>query len=129
MGRGVSGYRFKTFPAGLQTVLRDYTDAGGALLVTGAYVATDLWLSDDASESDRDFARNVLHYSFGGNMATRRGEVRAIPSKMTDARYDLRFACELNDSIYCVESPDIVRPVGKGSFTALRYKSNNQSAA
>lgn len=129
VGRGVSGYRFKTFPAGLQTVLRDYTDAGGALLVTGAYVATDLWLSDDASESDRDFARNVLHYSFGGNMATRRGEVRAIPSKMTDARYDLRFACELNDSIYCVESPDIVRPVGKGSFTALRYKSNNQSAA
>ena len=42
---------------------------------------------------------------------------------------NFEFCTELNDKIYCVESPEVVRPVGKESFTALRYKSNGQSAA
>lgn len=128
MGRGTSGYEFKTFPEALQRVLRRYADRGGALLVSGAYVATDLWLGGDAVEADRDFARGVLHYSFGGNMATRRGDVRTVPSAFADRRYDMRFSTELNDSIYRVESPDILSPAGKGAFTALRYTANNQSA-
>lgn len=128
MGRGTSGYRFKTFPAALQHALRRYADRGGALLVTGAFVATDLWHSAEAAEADRDFARGVLHYSFGGNMATRRGDVRTVPSRFADRRCDMRFATELNDSIYRVESPDVLLPAGKGAFTALRYTANNQGA-
>ncbi|MDE6140564.1 MAG: xanthan lyase [Alistipes sp.] len=128
MGRGTSGYAFKTFSRELQQALRRYVDGGGALLVSGAYVATDMWHSAEATEADRDFARGVLHYSFGGNMATRRGSVRTVPSRFADRRYDIRFATERNDSIYRVESPDVLQPAGKGAFTSLRYTSNNQSA-
>lgn len=128
VGRGTSGYAFKTFTAELQQALRGYTDRGGALFVSGAFVATDLWHSPEATESDRDFACGVLHYSFGGNMATRRGEVRTVPSRFAARRSDMRFATCLNDSIYRVESPDVLLPAGKGAFTALRYTANNQGA-
>lgn len=128
VGRGTSGYAFKTFTAELQQALRGYTDRGGALFVSGAFVATDLWHSPEATESDRDFACGVLHYSFGGNMATRRGEVRTVPSRFAARRSDMRFATCLNDSIYRVESPDVLLPTGKGAFTALRYTANNQGA-
>lgn len=128
MGRGTSGYRFKTFTQGLQQALRRYTDCGGAIMVTGAFVATDMWHSAESTEADRDFARGVLHYAFGGNMATRRGDVRTVPSRFSERRYDMRFATELNDSIYRVESPDVLLPAGKGAFTALRYTANNQGA-
>ena len=128
MGRGTSGYAFKTFTPALQQALRRYAERGGALLVTGAFVATDLWHSAEAAEADRDFARGVLHYSFGGNMATRRGDVRTVPSRFAERRYDMRFATSLNDSIYRVESPDVLLPAGKGAFTALRYTANNQGA-
>lgn len=128
VGRGTSGYAFKTFTAELQQALRGYTDRGGALFVSGAFVATDLWHSPEATESDRDFACGVLHYSFGGNMATRRGEVRTVPSRFAARRSDMRFATSLNDSIYRVESPDVLLPAGKGAFTALRYTANNQGA-
>lgn len=128
MGRGTSGYAFKTFTPALQHSVRRYLDRCGALLVTGAFVATDLWHSEDATEADRDFARGVLHYSFGGNMATRRGGVRTVPSRFAERRCDMRFATELNDSIYRVESPDVLLPAGRGAFTALRYTANNQGA-
>ena len=62
-------------------------------------------------------------------MATQRGAVRMPVSKFSATTHDLEFATELNSDIYCVESPEVVRPADKSTQTILRYRSNNRSAA
>lgn len=129
IGRGAMGYRYQAFGEDMKRVLRNYCSGGGAVLLSGSYMLTDLWESPLATDDDRKFAQSVLRVNFGGGMATRRGNVVATPSKFSRKDLNFEFCTELNDKIYCVESPEVVRPVGKESFTALRYKSNGQSAA
>ena len=38
------------------------------------------------------------------------------------------FNQELNDELYCVESPDGLTPVGNGAYSIFRYAENNISA-
>ena len=44
----VNGKHFKAFPEKLQNALRGYTDKGGNLFVSGAYVGTDLFSNKDS---------------------------------------------------------------------------------
>ena len=129
IGRGTSGYHFEALSAELQHRLREYAEYGGALLLSGSYLLTDLWHAPDATEEDRRFAEEVLHVRFGGNMATRRGDVYAPATKFSRKGLKLQFNTELCQEIYCVESPEVVVPVGSSAFTALRYEANAQSAA
>lgn len=129
IGRGTSGYHFKAISDELQARLRSYAEAGGSLLVSGSYLLTDLWHSTIATVEDRQFAEEVLHVRFGGNMATRRGIAHTASSKFHRRGFELRFNTELSEDIYCVESPEVVTPVGKRAFTALRYSANAQPAA
>ncbi len=129
MGRGTSGVAFKTFSASLQDILREYTDGGGSLMASGCYVASDLWNSPEADYSDKEFARQVLHISHNGDMATRRGVARVIASPMRMARTDIEFNREPSREMYSVESPECISPYGREAFIAMRYPTNNQSAA
>lgn len=128
-GRGALGYHFEAMTEAMQQQLRSYTSEGGNLLISGSYLLTDLWHSPIATTADRTFAEEVLHVTFGGNMATRRGNVFAPASRLTRRGMELKFNTELCREIYCVESPEVVTPVGSRAFTALRYRSNSQSAA
>ena len=128
-GRGATGYQFEALSEAMQTELRDFTSQGGALLVSGSYILTDLWHSPIATTEDREFAEEVLHVSFGGNMATRRGDVYAPATRLSRRGLTLSFNTELCSDIYCVESPEVVVPVGERAFTALRYRANGKSAA
>lgn len=124
-----SEYRFQAMPEKLQKRLKSYTTSGGALMVTGSYLLTDTWQSPVAKEADRKFVEGVLHASFGGAMATRRGEVKSLSHSFMKSTYSVKFNTELNDKIYCVESPEIVTPAGSGAYVAMRYRTTNQSAA
>ena len=116
-------------PEKLQKRLKSYTTSGGALMVTGSYLLTDTWQSPVAKEADRKFVEGVLHASFGGAMATRRGEVKSLSHSFMKSTYSVKFNTELNDKIYCVESPEVVSPAGSGAYVAMRYRTTNQSAA
>ena len=129
IGRGTSGYHFEAMSHELQQVLRNYAERGGALLVSGSYLLTDLWHAPTATADDRAFAEEVLHVRFGGNMATRRGDVYAPASRFSRKNLTLQFNTELSEDIYAVESPEVVTPVGSDAFVALRYRANAQSAA
>lgn len=129
MGRGTSGVKFKVLPEALQDKIRDYTAAGGAVMASGCYIASDLWKGIDSDGEDRAFAREVLHYSFNGDMATRRGEVRTIASPMNMPRIDIRFNREPSTTHYGVESPGCIAPYGRDAFIAMRYPRSNQPAA
>lgn len=129
IGRGCSGYHFEALPAALQAPLREYALEGGAILTSGSYLLTDLWHSPIATDEDRAFAEEVLHVTFGGNMATRRGEVYTSSTQLSRRRYEIEFNTTPSRDIYPVESPEVVTPKGAGASTILCYRANSQSAA
>lgn len=129
MGRGTSGVEFEVFSDRLQDRIRDYTATGGALFASGCYVGSDLWNGIESDGDDKEFARRVLHISFNGDMATRRGVARVVASPMKMARQNINFNREPSRDFYAVESPGCISPFGKGAFIAMRYATNNQSAA
>lgn len=122
-------YKFEAMTSELQKALTAYTKQGGSLMVTGSYLLTDMWTSPVATDADRRFATDVLHATFGGAMATRRGEVKGVSQTLFKSGFGVEFNTELNDKIYCVESPEVVRAAGKGAYTAMRYRASNQPSA
>jgi len=128
IGRGVTGYAFKTFSPELQAVLRRYMAGGGALFVSGSYVATDLWTGENTSDDDRRFAEEVLHYTYDGGRAAQRGRVRVVTSHPGFSRDEYRYVNEYRPDRYRVESPDALRPAGAGAFSVMRYVENGRTA-
>ncbi len=129
VGRGVYKAEFEVFSKTLQELMRAYVKSGGAFFASGCYVASDLWNGIGADADDKSFAREVMHLSFNGDMATRRGVARVVASPMRMARQDVEFNREPSKECYGVESPGCVIPYGKNSYIAMRYLTNNQSAA
>lgn len=129
IGRGCADTDFELFSEKLQDKIREYTEQGGAIFASGCYVASDMWHGVESDGEDRGFARSVLHYSFNGDMATRRHVARVVASPMKMARQDVCFNKEPSEKCYGVESPGSIVPYGKDAFIAMRYVTNNQSAA
>lgn len=57
---GYSSLSYKTFTPELQQCLSNFTEGGGSLLVSGAYIGTDM-----TSPADRQFTAKVLHFTPG----------------------------------------------------------------
>lgn len=128
IGRGTSGYHFEVLPEELQQPITEYTKQGGALLLSGSYIFSDLWHSPTATDGDRAFAQETLHASFGGNMASRTGEVTMPSTKFSRKKLEITFNTTPSSEVYPVESPEVVLPVGKSAYTILRYAHTQQSA-
>ena len=138
--KGASAPRYQVFTPALRDQIGRLTAAGGNILVSGAYVGSDLWEPifqfecDSAYTADyitagRQFAQEVLHYKWRTNSAAVRGEVKGVQNPVgivPGSRYI--FNQERNGQIYAVESPDGIEPVGNGAYTVFRYKENNISA-
>ena len=123
--------RHEAIPTTLQQALRTYTEAGGALLVTGAYTLTDLY--EDATAEDVAFAEEVLHASFGGcdTLAERAMTpiTLSLKRKQTSCLIgEAAFNTELSSEIYAVEAVDIVTPEGEGAHTILLYDTDTSAA-
>lgn len=126
VGRGVHGYEFEAFPDNLQQLLRDYTADGGALFVSGCYVASDLWESESSCDADRNFAREVLHYEYAGGQAARTGKVRGVSGRLPLG--ECRFRQEPDAEDYAASAPDALNPVGPDAFPVARYAENDRTA-
>lgn len=131
VGRGAGDCEvdYKVFSGEMQELLRAYTRQGGALFASGCYVVSDLWNGIDADGEDREFARNVLHAAFNGDMATRRGVAKSVASPMNMKPMAVNFNREPSAECYGVESPGCIAPAGRGTYIAMRYATNNQVAA
>ena len=138
--QGACALRYEVFPQGLREQITDFTRVGGSLLVSGAYVGSDLWepvfpfpvdscLQADYFTPGKQFATEVLHYKWMTNSAAVTGQVRGEqnPCGITrNSRY--YFNQQPGSRVYCVESPDGLTPVGDGACTIFRYAENNISA-
>lgn len=99
---------YKTFTSHMQDALKRYTTHGGALLVSGAYVGTDM-----TQDADRHFLQNVLKSTWGGRSQTKDNKVKGLGTEMT-------YWKALNEEHYAATSADILQPV-KPAFTAMQY--------
>lgn len=135
-GNAEAPVRFKAFPAGLQKKLRELTSHKGSLLVSGTYIASDLYAnpfsSDSMMKADAEFAREVLGIEHESAFAAVSGEVDVLPfwANSYNGYNNLRYSSKPNERIYIVESPDAIESAGRGdSHTIMTYTENRKSAA
>lgn len=131
VGRGAVPSRFKAFPEPLRNVLTEFSRKGVNIMVSGAFVATDIWDKEKAVDAEKKFAQEVLGYNWRTGQASLTGEVYAVPSVFSALSDDgnWNFYNQLNSDMYAVESPDALYPFDdKTSSTIMRYKENNLPA-
>lgn len=78
---GYSSHEYKTFSAPLRQALIDFTEKGGSLLVSGAYIGTDMAEAEEEAFTDR-----VLHYRQDGEVRAEMG-ILDIEGMQTKASY------------------------------------------
>ncbi len=128
-GNDINSCKYRTFSVNLQRELRRYVASGGSLFVSGAYVATDNWMSRTSTDADRQFVKEVLKVEWRADRATQDGELKSVYAPNAHFSGNYQFVQHLNEDIYAVESPDAIVPVGKNAYTVMRYSQNNNSAA
>ena len=128
LGHNENRVDFEVFPKDLRKAIADYTAAGGNILVSGAYVATDLWDTPKPDQDGKDFARNVLKFRWMTDCASNIGEVEPAVSPYSFLAGNYAFETKQNEDIYAIESPDGLVPAGNKAFTIMRYTDNNISA-
>lgn len=129
IGKGSMPNEFQVFSLPMQEAVKRYISQGGNVLVSGAYVGTDIWngLTDDPAR--RSFAEKQLKYTWRTDHASIQGSVKAVSSPMKLNKSVYTFYNEPNKDFYSTESPDGIEPSSKEAFTFMRYTDSNVSAA
>ena len=124
---GFPGKDFTVFtPAMRNAITRISQTAGAKILVSGAYIGTDLALCGDTLA--KKFASGVLHYTFRTNHASKSGLIYTINSLKDNNSEQYHYTNSWNPAIYKVESPDAIEPAGKDASVLFRYFGDNKCA-
>ena len=108
--------RYKTFSSSLRKHLENYANSNGRLLVSGAFIASDMQL-----ETERTFLANVLKVGFGGVNSD------ASISLVDGLGINFGIIRHPNDRHYAAQSVDIVNPLAS-AFCAMRYADGTDAA-
>lgn len=106
---------YKSFSPHIQQLLTQYLQGGGRLMVSGAYIGSDM-----TSPTDSAFTTNVLKYRSAGTVATESDTLQGL--NRTFCIY--RTPCEEH---YAAQHPDIIVPADETAFSAFAY-ANGMSA-
>ncbi|MBQ9677730.1 MAG: xanthan lyase [Prevotella sp.] len=106
---------YKTFTKTMRKALEDYTRRGGALLVSGAYIGTDI-----AGEEEEQFVNNTLKCVYGGQHRSQSDTVEGMGTQI--AYYNT-----LNEEHYAATSADILSPM-PSAFAVMRYTDGQDAA-
>ncbi len=130
-GRGYYPNRYKAFTPALRRAIEAFTGAGGNLLVSGAYVASDIWDRDSVNADEVRFAEKVLGYTYLKGQAAVDGDVYTVANRFPQipAGKGLSFVQKLNSAVYAVESPDAIKASDAAGATIMRYRESNIPAA
>lgn len=116
---------YKTFSPALQNAIARYTAAGGNLLLSGAYISSDIYKNPLAGEQDKTFAKETLHYTHRTSNGTKSGKISLLApfTKQTFSLYT-----EPQEEIIHCENPDGIAPCGDHAEVIARYADNQVSA-
>lgn len=120
---------FETFPKQLQHKLRDYAFQGGRLLISGAYVASDLTSSGNIE--DLAFLKDVLKIQLVDADAQATGTLQydSNNNRYFPGRDYFTYQHVPDQQFYVVENPDFIEPANDEAFVFLRMHGNNENAA
>lgn len=117
---------YKTFPSTLMQKLTTYTAGGGRLLVSGAYVASDM-----RSETETDFLTRVLKLSYLGvskdSLDYSSDAASAAGKAVSGLGMTFGVYSKLNPLHYAAVSSDIFQTAPSG-FCAMQYADGNNAA-
>jgi hypothetical protein len=106
---------YKSFTSSLRQELKNYIQMGGALIISGAYLGSDM-----QSDSERQFMNSVLKCNYAGRNLTTTGQVTGMGTT-------LEYWNQLNSTHYAATHTDILQPVAP-AFTVMQYADGNDAA-
>lgn len=113
---GYSLVRYKTFSQSLRKALETYVRGNGRVLVSGAYVASDMQL-----DAERSFLSSVFKVGLGG-------QNKNISTNLVNGLgINFDIIRRPNDRHYAAQSVDIINPLAP-AFCAMRYADGTDAA-
>jgi hypothetical protein len=122
----LGGTFFQVLDLKMQRKLTELTKQGGSVFASGAYLGSDHILTQDSIA--KNFAQDVLHFKWRTNHAVKGGGVYATDYANGIMDGNFNFNTSFHPSIYKVEAPDALEPVGDKAIAAFRYEENNTCA-
>ena len=110
---------YKTFSSPMQRALTSYCQSGGRLLVSGAYVASDM----NSSQGERTFTQDVLKYRYAGQF-----KPGGNPISVQGLGRNLSIPSAPNSSTCPIASADCLQPTAP-AFAAMVYTDSRTASA
>ncbi len=133
-GYGAYGTKYSIFTPEMQVALKTISKQGTNILISGAYIGTDIYDSIYPIKKDstftaesKAFAEKILGYKWAGNRANQNGEVQALKQEEY-INNNFSFYNSPNSLMYNVESVDALKPAKEGAHSFLRYSDSGMSA-
>lgn len=136
-GSDMETARFPVLPYEMQDAIRAFTEKGGHILMSGAYIGTDIEdgifpyrHEEEYIKETVKFTKSILGYRWLTNSASQTGEI----SYKADSTYVYssgpagRLHTAPDPARYCVESPDGIAPAAKEGKVIMRYSDTGISA-
>ena len=121
--RRPDGNRFEVLDAGMRQKLEACMQAEKNILISGAYIGTDMVERKDSVAMA--FAGEKLGYKWRSDHADRAGVVVGVGNP---GDVEWRYNTGMDEKRYRVESPDAIEPAVKEASTILRYVETGRSA-
>jgi len=116
--------KYQIFNKKIKNKVIEFCNNNGKIFISGAYVCSDLFYGPLSDSFDIYFSKEILKMDLGTNYGSRSGKVFSDDSLFSSIIPEFEYCNTFNDSIYKVESPDAILPVGNGARTILRYDEN-----
>jgi hypothetical protein len=118
---------FRVLTPGFIEKISTFVAGGGSILLSGAYIATDMVMQED--ENAMEFAKNILGFSWRTNHADNTGKVLVTDAAQEVFLPEILYNSGYHRYIYTVEAPDALVPEGNNSRAVYLYASNQTAAA
>ena len=101
--------------------LEAYTQNGGNLIISGAYIGTEIPKNKAAVQRIGE----IFGFKWRTNYAVKNGQFYSV---FGDVRFSGEFNTDYSLEQYAVEAPDGIEPINDKGQTIFRYSENNVSA-
>lgn len=122
----ISTVDYKIYTTDFMQKIRDLSQSGTNIFMSGAYVGSDLISPGDSTAIK--FARQYLHFLPRTGHAVKKGEVYSTDYAKTFFSGTFDFNTGYSKEMYSVEAPDAIEPASKDALCTFRYSENNTSA-
>ncbi len=109
--------KYKSITPEMRSRIAGFANQGGSLLVSGAYVGSDM-----QSDEEQTFSERTLKCRWGGALEN------DSSARIVGMNTEITIPRTLNERSYAVAHPDVLEPANTQAFTPLTYE-NLQSAA